>query len=171
MKNKLFLMVIFIFLWQASSAQEDEMYNFYAGGGLGLQFGTITLIDISPHAAYQISNNLSAGIGLSYQYYRDTRFQEAYSTNIFGGRVFARQDIYNNVFVDGEYEVLSYDSYDWNAGETEQVTAHNILLGGGYRQPIGERAFVNLIILWNLNEDSYSLFNSPISRIEFNFRF
>lgn len=171
MKISKIITSVFVLFCVFANAQHASKYNFYAGGGLGLQFGTITLIDISPHAAYQVNKNLSAGLGVSYQYYKDKRFQQSFSTDVYGGRIFIRHDIYNNVFVDAEYEVLSYDSYDWNSNNTKRITAHNYLFGGGYRQKLGERSFVNLLLLWNLNEDNYSLFHSPISRVEINFMF
>jgi hypothetical protein len=49
----------------------------------------------------------------------------------------------------------------------EAPWAHDIFLGGGYRQWIGEKAFMSLSILWNVNETPYSPYSNPIFRIGF----
>ncbi|HCO68406.1 MAG TPA: hypothetical protein DIT04_11710 [Dysgonomonas sp.] len=41
------------------------------GGGLGLQFGSYTVVNIAPQVGYNFSNNFNAGAGISYSYYKD----------------------------------------------------------------------------------------------------
>src|ERR1700757_5078554 len=38
------------------------------GGGLGLQFGTLTFVALSPLVSYRITNDLIVGLGPMYQY-------------------------------------------------------------------------------------------------------
>ena len=38
------------------------------GGGLGLTFGDITVIEIAPNLGYYLTNQILAGIGLNYTY-------------------------------------------------------------------------------------------------------
>ena len=57
----------------------------YFGGSLGLQLGTVTLIDLSPLAGVMLSPKFSTGLGVTYQYYEDNRFQGAAGSS-FGGR-------------------------------------------------------------------------------------
>jgi hypothetical protein len=47
------------------------------------------------------------------------------------------------------------------------VWFHDVLLGGGYRQWIGNKAFMTLMILWNVNEQLYSPYQNPVIRIGF----
>jgi len=69
----------------------------YYGGNLGLQLGTVTLIDLSPLAGVMLSPKFSTGLGGTYQYYDDTRFQGAAGSS-FGGRAFARYNVLPNIF-------------------------------------------------------------------------
>ncbi|MBI9037538.1 MAG: hypothetical protein JEY97_05335 [Bacteroidales bacterium] len=140
----------------------------FLGGNLGLQFGTITLIEISPLVGYKITDDFSAGLGFTYQYYKDTRFNPDYSTNIFGGRIFARYYIYQDFFAHSEIEVLNYDAYYWPSSYKDNITVTNVLVGGGYNQRISQKASASIMILWNLNEDINSLYSNPIFRIGFN---
>lgn len=152
---------------QNNDYKENFKDRIFLGGNLGLQLGTITLIEISPLVGYKITDDLSAGLGFTYQYYKDTRFNPDYSTNIIGGRVFARYYIYKDFFAHTEVEVLNYDAY-LSFNDKDNITITNVLVGGGYNQWISQRASVSIMILWNLNEDIYSLYSNPIFRIGFN---
>lgn len=41
------------------------------GGGMGLQFGDYTVVNISPQVGYAFSKYITAGAGLGYTYYKD----------------------------------------------------------------------------------------------------
>lgn len=156
------------FAQQNKESKESFKDRVFLGGNLGLQFGTITLIEISPLLGYKITDKLLAGLGFTYQYYKDSRFNPDYSTNIYGGRIFARYYIYKDFFAHSEVEVLNYDAYYWPSSYKENITVTNVLVGGGYTQWISQRVGVNILILWNLNEDINSLYSNPIFRIGFN---
>ena len=135
----------------------------FFGGYFGLQFGTMTLIDVSPFVGLNVSKNFAVGLGLTYQYYREKYSGYRYSTNVFGGRAFARYYVIQNIFGQAEYEILNFEPYI----EPERVNVHGILLGGGYRQMIGEKSFVSIVVLWNLNESTYSPYSNPVIRMGF----
>jgi hypothetical protein len=148
----------------------------FFGGDFGLQFGTVTVINVSPLAGYKVTDDFSAGIGITYQYYEDKTFSEPLTTSVFGGRLFGEYQLpmIPNFFAHAEYEVLNYDKlfidpyYSYRIYK-KNVTANNILVGGGYRQAIGGRAFVNLLLLYNLTEDENSLYSNPIIRMGVSF--
>jgi hypothetical protein len=135
------------------------------GGNFGIQFGSITLIDVSPQVGYRISDRLIAGVGATYQYYDDNYYH--YSTNIFGGRTFLRYYVFRNFFAHAEYELLNYEPYYTSPFESGRVNVNSYLVGGGYTQQIGGNSFIGFEILWNLNETQYTLYNNPIIRIGF----
>jgi hypothetical protein len=138
------------------------------GGYLGAQFGDVTLIDVSPIVTYRVTEKFNAGIGLTYQYYKInyTGYPD-YKTSSYGGSVFARYYIWRDLFAHVEYAPL-YVSYNDPVYQQEGTTwVHDFLIGGGYRQWIGQKAYMSLMILWNVNETYYSPYRNPIIRIGF----
>jgi len=59
------------------------------GGYLGLQFGSVTIINIAPLASYRITEKFYAGLGLTYMYYKDNRYVPTFSLSSYGGSIFA----------------------------------------------------------------------------------
>ena len=45
-----------------------DISRLVVGGGIGLGFGDITSISVSPMVGYRITDNFSAGVGFGYQY-------------------------------------------------------------------------------------------------------
>ena len=179
---KIFLTII---LLQANTIFSQDINNdikrnnkFFTGGGLGFQFGTVTIIDVSPIIGYMITDNLAIGTSFTYQYLNDKRYSPNYSTNVYGGSLFTRYYMFNDFFAHAEYEILNYDYYTYyfssNGSFVEKekmnVTVSNILLWGGYRQLVGGRTYINLMILLYFNESIYSIYSNPIFMIGINVR-
>jgi len=148
--------------------------RFFTGGDFGLLFGDITLIEISPLLGYKFTDQFWAGVGGTYQYYKNSNYAPAFKSSVYGGRLFSRYyvGVINNLFLHAEYEVLNYDAIfvdPFGYFYQDRITAHNFLVGGGYSQPIAERSSIDLMILYNLNESSQSLYSNPIIRVGFNF--
>lgn len=137
------------------------------GGYLGAQFGDVTYIEVSPLASYRVTRNFHAGLGLTYQYYK-VNYSGApdYSTSSYGGSIFARYFIWRDLFAHVEYAPLYVNYYDFNMVKYG-TWVNDILIGGGYRQWIGDKAFMSLMLLWNVNESFYSPYSNPIIRIGF----
>ncbi len=168
--NKYIFAFVFLFLCSATLAQDDfekPQNRIVVGGGLGLQFGTITMIDISPTIGYKVTERFMPGIGINYQYYKDTRFEPDYETNIIGGSVFARYYLWENLFAHAEYQRLGYDQLLYPSKEKERVTVDSYLIGGGYRQWIGGNFAATIVVLFNLNESIDSPYSNPIFRLGF----
>ena len=129
------------------------------GGGLGLSFGSFTLIDVSPNVGYYLTDNILAGVGGTYIYYKDSYLD--YSTDVYGARVFG-QYFFNDfpVLLHAEVENINYYAYSVRS----RVDVMNVLLGGGIRQAVGGRSFVSIIALWNVNESEHSFYPNPIIR-------
>lgn len=163
-----FLIVALIYLNSYSVGQvinqqkESFTDRLFYGGNFGLMFGTITYVEISPLIGYRITDRLSAGPGVSYIYLQDNRFD--LSTSIYGGRLFARYNITDNLFGHGEYEVLNRESPYSLEG---RVNVTSIFIGGGYRQRLGPNSFFSIMGLWNVNDSEYSIYRNPIIRMGF----
>jgi hypothetical protein len=155
--------------------KSDFMQRTYFGGYLGLQFGSVTFVDISPTALYQVADPFYVGVGLTYQYISDKRYEPSYSTNAYGGSLLARYHIWKDLFAQVEYNPLYLDYYDYyfdNAGNyvnrvKGSTWVHDFLIGAGYRQWLGGRAFMSIAIFYNLNETYYSPYSNPIIRFGF----
>ncbi|MFO8129262.1 MAG: hypothetical protein R6T99_05095 [Bacteroidales bacterium] len=161
-------------------SKEDEkpahIGRFFTGGGLDFWIGSREgIIAASPVIGYHISRDFDAGVRLTYSYYWYNDTYLKFHEHNYGGGVFARYYVFflRDLFVHAEYEYLSYDAptiYKDQSGnyyvEKERIPLHNIYVGGGYRQWISARAFVSLMVLFNLNETEYYS-NNPILRIGF----
>jgi long-subunit fatty acid transport protein len=154
-------------------AQNDNFkHTFFTGGNLGLQFGSVTMVDISPQFGYYVLENMSVGAGLTYQYINDHRFSE--TMHVIGGRVFTRLYLpfYNSIFAHGEYEYMTYNTNVFSLnGQKEWINLSNVLAGVGYRQRIAGRSAITLMVLWNFNETPYTLYSNPIIRAGFDIGF
>ncbi|MEI8204954.1 MAG: hypothetical protein WCH34_18175 [Bacteroidota bacterium] len=170
----------FIFLFSTHSyAQNDNIYanqpfykRLFIGGNVGLQFGTITLIDVSPSLGCWITNRFAVGLGVNYQYYNDKRWSPAFSTSIYGGSVFGRFYVLENLFAHVEFQLLNYETQLIDPygilNKTGRIFEPYYLAGAGYKQAIGEKFSMNIIALYNFNESPYTLYQNPIIRIGFN---
>jgi len=164
------------------------------GGNIGFQFGSVTGITISPEARIRAIDQLYIGVGFIYQYLRyknyywDDLNQEFidFQSNVFGGRIYARyylRSLFNNalgnIFAHVEYEYLYYsvpfsadpngrifDPYNnpLSPGRTS-IEVNSFFVGAGYSQPVGGRAFIDFLILFNLNDSYNSPYTNPIFRL------
>lgn len=150
----------------------DEGGNFwdrvYFGGNLGLQFGSITAIEVSPLMGYRFTSTFSGGVGITYQYfkaeYRDIAGRDIdFETNIYGGRLFARKNLTEQIFAHAEYESLNLEFYSPSADQFRREWVPAMFIGGGLFQPIGSRAGLNIMALYNvIHDDVKSPYNSPL---------
>ena len=140
----------------------------FIGGDIGLQFGTNTFIQIAPLIGYHLTDEFSAGISTKYIYYsiKDTYYNKSYSTNIYGGGIFTRYNILDDVFLHAEYEGLSME-VPYTPYQNRRRIVSGLFIGGGYRQWFGQNSSLNLMLLYNVIEDKYSPYQNPIIRIGF----
>ena len=141
------------------NSKKFDWKKVFIGGSLGLQFGTVTVIHLSPLIGYRFTEKITAGIGFTYQYYRYRTYY--FTTSIYGGRVFARYIITDNLFAHVEYEVLNIETYD---NLENRTNVESFLAGGGYRQKIGINSYFNLLVLWDFIRHPYSPYINPIIR-------
>ena len=148
------------------------------GGGFGLQFGNVTLVDLSPTIGYRLTDQLTLGTGISFKYnhIKDYTLDQNsgrwydYKSNIYGGSVWGRYYLLQNIFAHAEIEQLKIDYNYTSVSSTLPTNVKNgvdvtsVLVGGGYRQPLGGHVFFNILILFNLNETDFTPYNNPIIR-------
>jgi hypothetical protein len=136
----------------------------FFGGNIGMQFGTITFFEFSPLVGYRINEKVSAGIGLTYQYYQYKDRYIDFKTNVYGGRVFGRYFFTDYLFGHAEYEYLNLEAFDFRR---HRVDVGSLMAGGGYYQRFSDRAGIVAMILYNFTESVYTPYTNPIFRVGF----
>jgi hypothetical protein len=157
------LFTLAMMLGSKAFSQAQLADRLYYGGNIGLQFGTVTVINFSPLIGYKFTPRFSAGPSITYMYYN----YSSYSRNYFGGGAFARFAINENLFVHTEYELLRFKEETGNPYETIVATVADLYIGAGYKQPTGANSFLNVLLLYNLNQSYFSPYQNPIFRIGF----
>jgi len=141
------------------------------GGNIGLQIGSVTRIDLSPEVGYKITEQFVSGVGVTYEYYRWKLHN--YSTSLYGGKIFSRYYVMENIFGHAEFELLNLESevFDPNGihGDIKRYWIQSLFVGGGYKQAIGKKSAFIITVLWNLNETPDSPYTNPIIRFGFVF--
>jgi hypothetical protein len=136
------------------------------GGNIGLSFGTVTYIEIAPLVGYRVTDAFTTGLGFRYIYYKDNYYD--YTSNIYGGTVFARYRIFKGLFAEADFEANNLDAYtpDNSGGYTlERKWIPSLLLGGGYSSSIGRSAGFFISILYDVLQDPNSpYYGQPVIR-------
>ena len=161
-KSILILFLIFGFTSKSFSQQEEKsnfMDRVYFGGGFGAWFSeNYSYVELSPAAGYMITQKLSAGIGITYKYI-DRRYYYTNgdsfkrSSNVYGGRLFARMSVYGPLYLYGEYESLSYEFPSGVGSEFNREWVPGLFLGAGFMQPMGRKGGIGIMILYNFQHD------------------
>ncbi len=180
------------------SADPHKKVNFWSrvalGGNLGVQFGSVTGITVSPEVRLRVVDQLHVGLRFIYQYYNykdyywddDTKQYLGYKSSVYGGGIYLRyylsslfDSFLGNLFAHAEYEYMYYtrpyinakgghiyDPYGNTFVEGNQVVEVNsIFIGGGYRQLISNKVSMDFLILFNLNDSYNSPYSNPIFRL------
>ncbi len=168
------LLIIFIVLMNLChgtvSAEERRnvrlmtpVERIFVGGYLGAHFDFLTTLSLHAHTGYLITNRLSAGISGNYQY-SSVWGQRTPTTHVYGAGVFLRFGIVSDIFVQTEFEHLQLRVRQTNNGYAEN-SEDNYFIGLGYAAPVSRRVNINLILLYNINQNSTVYFNNPFFRI------
>lgn len=145
------------------------MDKVFFGGGIGAGFGDYTYVSVSPIIGYRVSPKLTTGLRLMYQYTtfayynNSTRDYEDYSGHDYSIGGFVTYSLFGPIFIQGEYEHLNYDGLYYD-GTSMRTTFNSILAGGGISQPVGRKAGIFLVLLYNFsyaNYDSTNAYRSP----------
>jgi hypothetical protein len=188
--NIQYLLLIFLFFFvvgrpaSAQGARETKpplKDRIFIGGSFGLQFGTVTNIDINPIVGLWVLPRLSIAAGPGFQYYSDS--YSHMNTSIYSFKTYAQfvviKDI-NNILPIGlhtgivfhaEDEALNLDSEYWRNVTTQpnRFWVNSVLLGGGLSQQIGRKGSFDILILWVIGNNTYNYYSNPEIRIGFSF--
>lgn len=129
------------------------------GGGLGLGFGSNSSFNLQvvPRVGYKITDQLEGGLvgNVSWQtsdYYKSTMFGVGPFVNYYFARSFFAGASLQQYFINSQDK---FDGYKYRTDETA------LYLGGGYMQPLGNNAFAQFGIMYNvLWKEQSSIFST-----------
>lgn len=171
----------------SQSETDSTSYNYnsskiYYGGSLSLTYGRhYDMIDLSPSIGYFVLPRFLTGVGLSYAYYGyeyEQNKKEYYlDDNYFGANIFVRYylrsrrySIFNNMFVDGTFEMLSSNIKSDNDKDAQGNSSYLVpMVGVGYRNRISNRFAFNIMISVTLTDAKSSPYRNPLIRFGFEF--
>ena len=160
-KSKVLLLVLLLISgvyttsWAQREISSDSVAlkdRLYFGGNLGMQFGGLTFVDISPLVGVMITPRLSGGLGATYQYFSDNRFFGT-SGSTYGGRLFGRYNVLQNIFTHLEYEKINWKRFNQQDNDFRRTWTEALFVGGGYFAPFGSRGGANFTFLYNVLYD------------------
>lgn len=192
MRIKIYLILIFGLIVTVLNAQpkkeEKKLWDkIYVGGNLGLQFGSLTDVEVSPHIGYYLTPRWSAGVGITYEYYNQApsiyNYYKRIETHIYGYNLFTQLSLIpdmgktlgfgNGISIIGhaEFDQISLERvFDIASPSYEgRYWLTSFLVGGGIKQAMGQRSSIYLLVLWDLNETIHSPYDNPIIKFGFDF--
>ena len=159
---------------QQSSGSSSLMDRIYFAGGGNFGSGTnlnglrYTYYSLFPTIGYKLQPNVILGVNISYTRYSFPDVIAPYRNSYtqFGYAPFVRYSIQQLFFQ------LEYDRINSNTLDVSQPTKtyERLLVGIGYRMPLGKRSAVNAMFLYDLLYQSAGPFLSPfVYRVFFSF--
>jgi hypothetical protein len=137
----------------------------YFGGGLsGLNFGTSSTygkffsIGVSGQIGYMLVTNLSAGVGLEYQY--DSYGDVNVKNHTYGGYPFIRYNI-KDFFIQADYDLVTVSINFEN--QKAKKSFERFFAGIGYSSATGGNGYFNILASYDFLYTSTSPFASPLS--------
>lgn len=161
---------------------EEPEGRWYLSPDFGLILGDITMVEVAPTIGFHLTPQLSTGIGVRYEYFRQLNFYTRaveVNTSKLGLRAFVKivliPDLSDalpipsklSLFTYAEYEALNLDKEYYGLLQTidsERFWHHGFLAGGGISQQVSKRVFMNIMILSDLTNSSSSPYNNPLIR-------
>lgn len=132
------------------------------GGGVGLSFGTFTAIQLDPMVGYKVDQQgrLSVGLGGSYWYFRDSRYNPAYDFTAYGYRTFSRYRFIEQAFAHVEFLHMNVEATRFGSLSeiAPRIWVPHLLVGGGYIQSLGGRGSIFLQVLFDVWQDPNSIY-------------
>ncbi len=144
---------------QQEETQQPPIYKrVYFGGYASLTVGSYTRIGVYPLIGYKFTPKLSGGLKIGYEYVSDNRYASHYTTNNYGGSIFARYRVIPRLYAHVEYEMINYELYNFD-GTSNREWVPFLYIGGGYSQPIGKNVWLTAQVLFDVLQDERSPYN------------
>jgi len=194
MLKYIFIILLLFSSFSSISGQEKKeeppplRERLFYGGYLGLQFGSITDIQIAPVIGLWVRPRIAIAVGPEYRYQKYPAAYygyDDYKVSIYGGKSYLQFVVvpdlntiiplgaHTGIFLHLEDEMLSLPYAYINVSKSGRFFVNTVLAGGGISQPLGQRSSVNFMVLWALNNSEYGfhgpLYSNPEIRLSFSF--
>jgi len=148
---------------QAAIQKEEESQRnffdrFFVGGNVGAQFGQVTNVVLAPMVGYKLTDRLSLGTRIQYQYI-NAKIPTPFSTHVWGGSLFSRYFVFDNFFTHVEYEAINGF---FNPSVGDRVMIPHLFLGGGYIFRFNDNVGLGFTALYEVLQRTYSPYRNPI---------
>lgn len=188
--KKLFVFTVLIFFSAAAVAQDEEKPEgamkdkLFAGGSLGLSFGSYTLINLSPQIGYRFNKYLAAGVGFNLIYASQKEkdnYGRDYSKSVQGitglnlfTRFYPVEKFFIQLQPEANYRFGNITYYQGSIQEKFKLDAEivpSFLAGGGLVAPTKNGAFITTILYDVLQKPNAPYGNKPVVNVGYNFNF
>lgn len=138
----------------------------FVGGGVGLSFGTVDYVSISPLVGFHVAPRFDLAIQPFYSYTKDSRYDPEFSATNYGADLLGRVRIVQNFFAEARVEWISYEYLD-SLNQTNRQSDTYPMAGLGYTIGAG-RAGISFSALYNFGYDNnspygaYGPYDSPV---------
>ena len=138
------------------------------GGNFHAWFGNPSFVFLSPSVGYVPVEELNVGLGFIYNYMStDAGYYGRYKHSVFGAHSYVRYIIAQNYMLQVQFDRLRQpDLLIYPPGE--KLWVNYLLVGGGFRHPLGDRAALTSALMYNLTPHPLSIYPSRLI-IQFGF--
>lgn len=159
-----------------------DKQKLFTGGNLGLSFGSITYINLSPLIGYRFSDLFAAGVQINAQY-ESVRYENfdnsLYKKERYGvigagvfGRVYPLRQFFLQLQPEMNFIFGKVKYYDGTPEQKYRDQVPSLLGGGGYSQSLGGNSAFVIMVLYDILQDDRSPYgNKPIFRAGVNIGF
>lgn len=166
---------------QSAETEEQKENKWFAGGGFGVQFGSYTLLNLSPQIGYRFNKYVAAGSGINLLYARQKEKDAAGNdfrkvvqgiTGInFFGRFYPKQTFFAQVQPEVNYlfgKQTFYQPQEERFNLNTEIVP-SVLVGGGLAIPSQRGYFITTILYDILQEPSSPYRGRPVVNVGYNF--
>lgn len=143
------------------AASPAEAGRWWFGGGIGLGFGDRDFFEVSGVVGYQATSRFTPGARLTYRNREISRSGSKFTTDDYGGSLFARYRVWKPIYAQIEYEVLSYEFVNSDLS-IDRDTFGSLLGGGGVSLALSRNLSFFAAALYNFSYEADEI-RSPYS--------
>ena len=149
-------------------ANNDWLKKITYGGDFHAWFGNPSSVFLSPTIGYSPVKEVNFGIGMIYNYFStDAGPYGRYTQSVFGGHSYIRYIIANSYMLQVQYDRLNQPNLMVYPQE-ETIWINYLLVGGGFRHRINDKAALTSSLMYNLTPNRLSIYPSRLI-IQFGF--